>query len=60
MQSLNIQFNELLQSPTIAMGDRVSALKASGQKIIGLQVGDPDFATPQPIVDIAMKPCAMA
>jgi aspartate/methionine/tyrosine aminotransferase len=55
MQSLNIQFNELLQSPTIAMGDRVSALKASGQKIIGLQVGDPDFATPQPIVDIAMK-----
>lgn len=55
MQSLNMQFNELRQSPTIAMGDRVSALKASGQKIIGLQVGDPDFATPQAIVDIAMK-----
>ena len=40
MQSLNTQFNELRQSPTIAMGDRVNALKASGQKIIGLQVGD--------------------
>jgi aspartate/methionine/tyrosine aminotransferase len=55
MQSLNTQFNELRQSPTIAMGDRVNALKASGQKIIGLQVGDPDFATPQPILDVAMK-----
>ena len=55
MQSLNTQFNELRQSPTIAMGDRVSALKASGQKIIGLQVGDPDFATPQPILDVAIK-----
>ena len=55
MQSLNMQFKELRQSPTIAMGDRVSTLKASGQKIIGLQVGDPDFATPQPILDVAMK-----
>jgi aspartate/methionine/tyrosine aminotransferase len=55
MQSLNMQFNKLRQSPTIAMGDRVSALKASGHKIIGLQVGDPDFATPQPILDVAMK-----
>jgi aspartate/methionine/tyrosine aminotransferase len=55
MQSLNTQFNELRQSPTIAMGDRVNALKASGKKIIGLQVGDPDFATPQPILDTAMN-----
>jgi len=55
MQSLNIQFNELRQSPTIAMGDRVIALKASGHEIIGLQVGDPDFATPQPILDVAIK-----
>ena len=55
MQSLNMQFNELRQSPTIAMGDRVSAMKASGKKIIGLQVGDPDFATPQSILDVAMK-----
>jgi len=55
MPSLNLQFNELRQSPTIAMGDRVSALNASGHNIIGLQVGDPDFATPQTILDVAMK-----
>ncbi|MCI0554417.1 MAG: aminotransferase class I/II-fold pyridoxal phosphate-dependent enzyme [Anaerolineae bacterium] len=55
MQSLNVQLDALRQSPTIAMGDRVIALKASGHNIIGLQVGDPDFATPQPVVDVAMK-----
>jgi aspartate/methionine/tyrosine aminotransferase len=55
MQHLNIQFNSLRQSPTVAMADRILALKASGQKIIGLQVGDPDFATPQPVMDVAFK-----
>jgi len=55
MQSLNIQFNALRQSPTVAMADRILALKASGRKIIGLQVGDPDFPTPQAVMDIAFK-----
>ena len=55
MQSLNIQFESLRQSPTVAMADRILALKASGKKIIGLQVGDPDFATPQPVMDVAFK-----
>src|SRR6266498_1709385 len=55
MQSLNIQFNALRQSPTVAMADRILALKASGRKIIGLQVGDPDFATPRAVLDVASK-----
>lgn len=55
MQSLNTQFNALRQSPTVAMADRILALKASGRKIIGLQVGDPDFPTPQPVVEVAFK-----
>ncbi len=55
MQSLNIQFNSLRQSPTVAMADRILALKASGRKIIGLQVGDPDFPTPQAVLDVAFK-----
>jgi aspartate/methionine/tyrosine aminotransferase len=37
------------------MADRILALKASGQKIIGLQVGDPDFGTPPAVVDSALK-----
>lgn len=55
MQSLNVQFNSLRQSPTVAMADRILALKASGRKIIGLQVGDPDFATPADVMDVAFK-----
>jgi aspartate/methionine/tyrosine aminotransferase len=37
------------------MADRILALKASGQKIIGLQVGDPDFGTPPPVQEVAFK-----
>ena len=55
MQKLNAQFDAFRQSPTVAMYDRVSVLKASGRKIIGLQVGDPDFTTPQPVMEIALK-----
>jgi aspartate/methionine/tyrosine aminotransferase len=55
MQSLNVQFNSLRQSATVAMADRILALKASGKKIIGLQVGDPDFSTPQAVLDVAYK-----
>ncbi|HEX5839194.1 MAG TPA: aminotransferase class I/II-fold pyridoxal phosphate-dependent enzyme [Anaerolineales bacterium] len=55
MTGLNIQFDSIRQSATVAMGDHILALKASGRKIVGLQVGDPDFATPAAIMDVAMK-----
>jgi aspartate/methionine/tyrosine aminotransferase len=55
MTSLNVQFDAIRQSATVAMADRILALKASGQKIIGLQVGDPDFATPSPVMEVAVK-----
>ena len=55
MKSLNVQFDSIRQSATVAMADRILALKAGGQKIIGLQVGDPDFATPTAVMDVAMK-----
>ena len=37
------------------MADRILALKASGRDVIGLQVGDPDFATPPAVMDVALK-----
>ncbi|HLO34189.1 MAG TPA: pyridoxal phosphate-dependent aminotransferase [Anaerolineales bacterium] len=55
MQSLNVQFDALRQSPTVAMADRILALKASGRNIIGLQVGDPDFPTPSAVLDVAYQ-----
>lgn len=54
MNSLNQQLDLIRQSPTVAMADRVAALKASGQKIIALQTGDPDFATPPEILSVAL------
>lgn len=55
MTTLNTQFDRLRQSATVAMSDRILALKASGQPILGLQVGDPDFRTPAPVVEAASR-----
>jgi aspartate/methionine/tyrosine aminotransferase len=52
---MNTQFELLRQSPTVAMADRVAALKAGGRKITGLTAGDPDFDTPRPILDAALQ-----
>jgi aspartate/methionine/tyrosine aminotransferase len=53
--SLNTQLDLIRQSATIAIFDRVAALKASGRRLIALQVGDPDFATHPAIVDAALR-----
>lgn len=52
---LNRQFELIRQSATVAMSDRIIALKDSGRKIVGLQVGDPDFGTHSAIADTAFK-----
>ncbi|MDO8755655.1 MAG: aminotransferase class I/II-fold pyridoxal phosphate-dependent enzyme, partial [Anaerolineales bacterium] len=53
--NLNQQFELIRQSSTVAMFDRISAMKVGGQKIVSLHVGDPDFGTPQEILDVAIK-----
>lgn len=55
MLNLNQQFDLIRQSATVAMADRILALKAGGQNITGLQVGDPDFGTHPAIVESALK-----
>ncbi|MCF6278136.1 MAG: aminotransferase class I/II-fold pyridoxal phosphate-dependent enzyme [Anaerolineales bacterium] len=50
---LNSQLEQLRQSATVALADRMSALLASGEKIIPLHVGDPDFGTPRAVLDVA-------
>jgi aspartate/methionine/tyrosine aminotransferase len=54
MNLLNKQFELIRQSPTVAMADRVNALKAKGIKIVGLQTGDPDFSTPTAVTEVAL------
>jgi aspartate/methionine/tyrosine aminotransferase len=55
MQSLNTQFEQIRQSATVAMADRIHALKDAGKQIVGLQVGDPDFGTHPTVLDVALK-----
>ena len=52
---LNSQFELIRQSATIAIFDRITAMKAAGQKLLPLQVGDPDFGTDPAIVEAALK-----
>jgi len=53
--NLNQQFNQIRQSSTVALADRILKIKASGRRIIPLHVGDPDFATPSTVVDAAFQ-----
>ncbi len=52
---LNSQFEQLRQSPTVAMADRVAAINASGGRVIPLHVGDPDFPTPPQVLEVALR-----
>ncbi len=53
--NLNQQFELIRQSPTVAMSDRINAMKTGGHKLIGLQAGDPDFGTHPAILDAAFR-----
>ena len=46
---------QIAKSPTIAMNDKAKQLAAEGHAVIGLAGGEPDFDTPQHIVDAAIK-----
>lgn len=54
-----IQLSETLKlvkpSPTLAITARAAALRASGQSIISMSVGEPDFDTPDHIKEAAIK-----
>ena len=47
----------IAESATLAVDARAKALKAAGRPVIGFGAGEPDFATPQHIVDAAVAAC---
>jgi aspartate aminotransferase len=46
------------ESATLAVDSKAKALKAAGRPVIGFGAGEPDFPTPQPIVEAAAAACA--
>ncbi|MGW3467521.1 pyridoxal phosphate-dependent aminotransferase [Saccharopolyspora sp. NPDC000995] len=46
------------ESATLAVDAKAKAHKAAGRPVIGFGAGEPDFPTPQPIVDAAIAACS--
>jgi aspartate/methionine/tyrosine aminotransferase len=47
----------IVESATLAVDAKAKALKAAGRDVIGFGAGEPDFPTPEPIVEAAAKAC---
>jgi len=56
-ERLSRRISAIAESTTMAVDARAKALKAAGQPIIGFGAGEPDFATPQHIVEAAVAAC---
>jgi aspartate aminotransferase len=48
----------IAESATLAVDAKAKALKAAGRPVIGFGAGEPDFATPDHIVQAAIRACA--
>jgi aspartate aminotransferase len=48
----------IAESATLAVDAKAKALKAAGRPVIGFGAGEPDFPTPDYIVDAAQRACA--
>ena len=54
---LSKRIGAIAESATMAVDKKAKALKASGEPVIGFGAGEPDFATPQHIVEAAVEAC---
>jgi aspartate aminotransferase len=54
-QTLSTVVNSLAESETLAMTKKARELAGQGNKVISLSVGEPDFKTPQHVMDAAKK-----
>ena len=54
---ISARIGAIAESATLAVDARAKALRAAGRPVIGFGAGEPDFPTPQPIVDAAVAAC---
>lgn len=52
------RLSAIAPSATLAVDSKAKAMKAAGENVIGFGAGEPDFATPQHIVDAAIAACS--
>ncbi len=58
MSRTSARLAAIAPSATLAVDAKAKAMKAAGENVIGFGAGEPDFATPQHIVDAAAAACA--
>src|SRR5687768_7214073 len=54
---LSERVSAIAESPTLAVDAKAKELKAAGEDVIGFGAGEPDFPTPEHIVDAAAAAC---
>ena len=52
---ISARIGAIQESATLAIDAKAKALKAAGEPVIGFGAGEPDFATPDHIVEAAIK-----
>ena len=57
MNRTSARLAAIAESATLAVDAKAKALKAQGENVIGFGAGEPDFATPEHIVEAAVKAC---
>jgi aspartate aminotransferase len=58
MSRTSARLAAIAPSATLAVDAKAKAMKAAGENVIGFGAGEPDFPTPQHIVDAAVAACA--
>ena len=58
MNRTSARLAAIAPSATLAVDAKAKALKASGENVIGFGAGEPDFATPDHIVEAAIAACS--
>jgi aspartate aminotransferase len=54
---ISSRIGSISESATLAVDAKAKALKAAGRDVIGFGAGEPDFPTPDPIVEAAIAAC---
>lgn len=57
--ALSRRVGAIAPSATLAVSSKAKALKAQGKPVIGFGAGEPDFATPEHIVEAAIAACSV-
>src|SRR6201992_3931798 len=55
---ISARVSAIAESATLAVDAKAKALKAAGRPVIGFGAGEPDFPTPDYIVEAAQRACA--